>query len=155
MTATRLPEPIDRLDVRITQTLARLGVPVVRVALGIVFLWFGALKFVPGLSPAEELATRTMAVLSAGHLTPAMALPILASWESLIGLGLLFGRGLRLILLLLYVQMAGTMIRLVTSPHAPKMTMTQGLPLGASPCDSRPNEPTTLAASAMRMTSAR
>jgi hypothetical protein len=38
-----LPQPLDRLDARITETLAKMGVPVLRIGLGIVFLWFGAL----------------------------------------------------------------------------------------------------------------
>jgi hypothetical protein len=48
-------------------TLARWGVPVVRIGLGIVVLWFGALKFVPDLSPAHDLATRTIERLSLGQ----------------------------------------------------------------------------------------
>ena len=43
MTSRRLPEAIDRLDIRITSTLARDAVPTLRIALGIVFLWFFAL----------------------------------------------------------------------------------------------------------------
>ena len=53
MCRTQLPQPIERLDVRITGTLARVSVPLLRVSLGIVFLWFGVLKFFPNLSPAE------------------------------------------------------------------------------------------------------
>ena len=48
----------DFLDARITNWMARHGVPLLRVSLGIVFLWFGALKFFPGLSPAQDLAAR-------------------------------------------------------------------------------------------------
>ena len=105
MRAAGLTDSFRSVDLAIVRWMAHFGPTLLRISLGIVFLWFG------------ELATRTMAVLSAGHLTPAMALPILASWESLIGLGLLFGRGLRLILLLLYVQMAGTMIPLFLFPN--------------------------------------
>jgi hypothetical protein len=60
VSATNLPAPIERLDVRITTTLARIAIPTLRIALGIVFLWFGALKFFPGASPAEALAARTI-----------------------------------------------------------------------------------------------
>ena len=52
----RLLVRYDRIDRRITETLARIGIPALRISLGIVFLWFGALKFFPELSPAEELA---------------------------------------------------------------------------------------------------
>jgi hypothetical protein len=61
-----LPPEFDRLDAAITGYLARYGVPVIRVGLGIVFLWFGALKFVPGLSPAQDLAARTIERLTLG-----------------------------------------------------------------------------------------
>jgi uncharacterized membrane protein YkgB len=43
-------------------------------------------------------------------------LPLLAAWECLIGLGLLVGRGLRGILLLLYVQMLGTLTPIILFP---------------------------------------
>ena len=56
-----VPGGLDRLDAAIAGHLARYGVPVLRIGLsGIVFLWFGALKFVPGLSPAQDLASRTV-----------------------------------------------------------------------------------------------
>ena len=99
----------DRIDHAITSWLARLGVPVLRIGLGIVFLWFGVLKFFPGLSPADELATRTIERLTFGAVRPDVSLPILAAWETLIGLGLLSGRFLRATLLLLFLQMLGTL----------------------------------------------
>ena len=112
-----LPEPIERLDVRITSTLARVAVPTLRIALGIVFLWFGALKFFPDLSPAETLVGRTIEALTLGIVRPEVSLPVLAAWESIIGIGLLLGRGLRGILLLLALQMAGTFTPLLLFPQ--------------------------------------
>jgi uncharacterized membrane protein YphA (DoxX/SURF4 family) len=106
----------DRLDRRVTISLASAAVPVLRIALGIVFLWFGALKLVPGLSPAQDLATRTIEVLTFGLVPAAVSLPALAAWEVLIGLGLLSGRFLRATLLLLAVQMLGTMTPLLLFP---------------------------------------
>ena len=84
--------------------------------MGVVFTWFGALKLVPGLSPAAELATRTIETLTFGVVPPAVSLPVLAAWEVLIGLGLLSGRFLRATLLLLLAQMAGTLTPLVLFP---------------------------------------
>ena len=117
MTQSGLPEPIDRVDVRITGTLARIGVPAVRIALGIVFLWFGVLKFFPNLSPAELLAARTIEALTFGAVRPDVSLPVLAAWESIIGVGLIVGRWLRGILFLLAVQMAGTFTPLLLFPQ--------------------------------------
>jgi uncharacterized membrane protein YphA (DoxX/SURF4 family) len=116
MSPLRLPARLEPIDVRITEALARLGVPVLRIGLGIVFLWFGVLKFFPGLSPAETLAARTIEQLSGGAVGPSVSLPVLATWESLIGLGLLSGRFMRATLLLLAIQMLGTLTPLVLFP---------------------------------------
>ncbi len=113
----QLPHRLETVDRRITAWLARHGVMLSRVSLGIIFLWFGALKFVPGLSPAAELATRTMEKVTFGLVPPAWALLVLAAWETLIGLGLLIGRFLRITLLLLAVQMLGTLLPLVLFPR--------------------------------------
>lgn len=107
---------LDRLDRRITMSLAAAAVPVLRVSLGLVFLWFGALKFFPGLSPAQDLAARTIEQLTLGLVPAALAVPALAAWEVLIGLGLISGRFLRATLLLLVVQMLGTLTPLVLFP---------------------------------------
>ncbi|MFC4427523.1 DoxX family membrane protein [Deinococcus navajonensis] len=99
--------------------MARHGIALLRLSLGIVFFWFGVQKFFPGLSSAEDLATRTISVLTFGRLPAGVSLPVLATWECAIGLGLLTGRLLRLTLLLLVVQMAGTFLPLVLFPPRP------------------------------------
>jgi uncharacterized membrane protein YkgB len=107
---------LDRLDASTTAWMARRGVTCLRASLGVVFLWFGALKLFPGLSPAEGLAGRTILVLTAGLVEPAVSVPLLGVWESLIGIGLLTGRALRLTLVVLFVQMSGTVTPLVLFP---------------------------------------
>jgi uncharacterized membrane protein YphA (DoxX/SURF4 family) len=116
MTGPSLPPAIDRIDDRITRTLARIGVPAVRVGLGIVFVWFGVLKFFPDLSPAQDLAGRTIETLTGGVIGPGVSLPVLAAWETLIGIGLITGLFMRATLLLLAVQMLGTMTPLLLFP---------------------------------------
>ena len=106
----------DSLDGRITAWMARHGVTLTRLALGLVFLWFGAIKFVPGWSPAADLAVRTIDRLTFGMVGPETSLPVLAVWESAIGIGLLTGKFLRATLLLLFVQMLGTLTPLVIFP---------------------------------------
>jgi uncharacterized membrane protein YphA (DoxX/SURF4 family) len=113
---TAVPEPLEGVDVRVTNWMARNGLTLLRISLGVVFLWFGVLKFFPGLSPAQELAARTIDVLTGGRVSPGVSIPVLATWESLIGLGLLFGKMLRIVILLLLVQMAGTLAPLVLFP---------------------------------------
>lgn len=96
--------------------MADYGILLMRLALGVVFLWFGALKLVPGLSPAESLAGRTIEVLTFQAVPAATAVPLLGIWESVIGLGLLSGLFMRATLLLLFVQMLGTLFPLVLFP---------------------------------------
>jgi uncharacterized membrane protein YphA (DoxX/SURF4 family) len=81
------------------------------------FFWFGSLKFIPGLSPAQDLATRTMEVLSFGLIKPYISIVLLAIWECLIGIGLLFGIFIRATLLLLFVQMLGTIMPIIFFPQ--------------------------------------
>lgn len=114
----RLP-PDHRLyavDIRVTRWMARRGVTLLRISLGVVFLWFGALKFFPGMSPAQDLATRTISALTFGAVGPDVSIPVLAAWECAIGLGLLTGRAMRITLLLMGAQMAGTITPLVLFP---------------------------------------
>ena len=113
---TAPPAPLESIDVRLTRWMAHNGLTLLRISLGVVFLWFGVLKFFPGMSPADDLAARTIQTLSGGAIGPAVSLPVLATWESLIGLGLLFGKAMRAVLLLLAVQMLGTLTPLVLFP---------------------------------------
>ncbi len=111
-----VPSRLEHVDFRITAWMARNGVTLTRIALGIVFVWFGAIKFVPGWSPAGDLAARTIERLTLGVVEPSLAIPLLAVWETLIGIGLITGQFLRLTLLLLFIQMPGTMLPLVFFP---------------------------------------
>jgi uncharacterized membrane protein YkgB len=113
---TKAPRWFDRLDRRITVWMADHGLTLLRFALGVVFFWFGVLKLFPGASPAEELAARTIETLTLGNVPRSVALPVLAVWEMAIGLGLFIGRWMRVTLLLLFVQMLGTVTPLVLFP---------------------------------------
>ena len=114
---TDLSWRIHLIELRMVGWWARHGITLLRLSLGIIFLWFGLQKFFPGVSDAQGLATHTISVLTFGHMPPRVSLPVLATWETLIGLGLLTGRFLRLTLLLLFAQMAGTFLPLVFFPH--------------------------------------
>jgi uncharacterized membrane protein YkgB len=63
----RFKQVFDRVDPVITGWMQRWGIVFVRFSLGIVFLWFGALKFVPGLSPAEALVGQTVLRMTGGQ----------------------------------------------------------------------------------------
>jgi uncharacterized membrane protein YphA (DoxX/SURF4 family) len=153
------------VDVRLTNWMARHGITLLRVSLGVVFVWFGVLKFFPGLSPAQELATRTISILTAGLIPPQVSILILATWECLIGLGLIIGAFMRATLLLLWLQMLGTITPLfffpqeafIHIPYAPTLEgqyiiknivlITAGIVIGATVrggrlvADSPPNSP--------------
>jgi uncharacterized membrane protein YkgB len=102
----------DAADALIAKWMADHGITVLRIALGLVFVWFGALKFVPGLSPAENLVRATVPFLPAEFF-----LPFLGFWEVTIGLGFLTGRALRLTILLLFLQMPGTLAPVLLLPE--------------------------------------
>ena len=108
---------LARVDRVVTHWMAKHGVGILRVALGIIFFWFGVLKFFPGVSAEEDLATRTMSALTFGLLPENVSRVIIAAWECAIGLGLLTNRALRLALFLLFVQMLGALMPLVLFPH--------------------------------------
>ncbi len=106
----------ESADQWITKWMARNGILLLRVSIGLIFIWFGALKFFPGASPAEELAGSSIEILSFGLVSAQTGLPILAVWECLIGIGMFFFRFMRVIILLLYVQMLGTFSPVVLMP---------------------------------------
>lgn len=103
---------LDNLDNILVEWMTRYGLLVLRIGLGIVFLWFGVLKFFPGLSPAEGLVRNTIYFIN-----PDFFLPILAAWETLIGIGLIWGKYMRLTLLLLFLQMPGTALPIIVLPE--------------------------------------
>jgi uncharacterized membrane protein YkgB len=112
MNVRLLRERFDATDVLITHWMAKHGIAIMRVALGMVFLWFGALKLFPGMSPAEDLVRATVTFLPGS-----VFVPILGVWEMVIGLGFLLGRALRLTILLLFLQMPGTLLPVVLLPE--------------------------------------
>jgi uncharacterized membrane protein YphA (DoxX/SURF4 family) len=110
------PAWFERLDIRITEWMARHGLRLLRISIGVVFFWFGFLKFFPGMSPAQELAGRTIERITLGAMSPDVALPVLAAWECAVGLGLIFGVLMRVTLLLLFLQMPGTLLPVLIFP---------------------------------------
>ena len=62
----RVTQRFTAIDIVVTDWLARHGIAILRVGLGVIFLWFGVLKFLPGRSPVEDLAGRTIEILTFG-----------------------------------------------------------------------------------------
>ena len=108
---------LEKANAPLPPGFARFSIRLLRICLGIVFLWFGVLKFFPGLSPAQDLAARTIETLTLGLVKPSLSLPLLALWEVAIGVGLITKRYLRVTLLLLFAQMLGTFSPLLLFPQ--------------------------------------
>jgi len=122
-------EKFQQTDLRITAWMASNGVRILRISMGIVFFWFGMLKFFEGLSPAEALAIRTIEILTFGWIGPEWVRYGLATWEVAIGLGLLLKRYLRETLLLMFLQMLGTLTPIFLLPGEVFTTFPYGLTL--------------------------
>jgi hypothetical protein len=56
----------DRAWLALRHWTRRHSVPMLRVSLGVIFCWFGGLKFFAGACSAEGLAARTIEVLTFG-----------------------------------------------------------------------------------------
>jgi putative oxidoreductase len=115
-TQRRVMASLEGAEAHVTGWLARYSVDVLRITLGLVFLAFGVLKFFPGLSPAQDLAARTVEMLTFGLVPDQVAVLMVATLESTIGLLLVTGRWLRLGIGLLIVAMAGILSPLVLLP---------------------------------------
>jgi uncharacterized membrane protein YkgB len=83
------------------------SITVLRISVGIVYCWFGVLKFFPAASPAEEIAASATSELTGGLLPSHVTLPLLGTAETLIGLALVTGLLLRTALAVFFAHMAG------------------------------------------------
>ena len=112
---TRFPVPprLRRLDRHLTAWMDRHGVLLLRVAVGVVFIWFGALKLLPGASPATGLIVSTYPFLP-----ERLFVSFVGCWEAVIGLGFLTGRFLRVTVALMFLQMLGAMSPIALNPAA-------------------------------------
>ncbi|MCB0705586.1 MAG: DoxX family membrane protein [Saprospiraceae bacterium] len=89
---------------------------ILAISIGIVYLWFGALKFFPGISPAEDLAKDTISALTF-HLIPAsVSIILLAIWETMVGVLLIFNLFRRQTILFALIHMVCTFTPLFLFP---------------------------------------
>lgn len=83
-----------------------------QVSIGIVYVWFGALKFFPQLSPADQLAKDTISLLTFGLIPNTISIILLAIWETSLGLLLVLGYWRSFVFYLLIVHMICTFLPL-------------------------------------------
>ena len=101
----------NEIDAAIAGAMDRWSVPVLRVAVAVVFVWFGALK-VFDVSPAADLVSRTVYFFP-----PETFVPILGVWEVVIGICLLYRPLIRVGIFLLFLQLPGTFLPVILLPE--------------------------------------
>jgi uncharacterized membrane protein YkgB len=114
---TTIKKKIEVLENDAALWMEKYGLRLLRISIGIVFFWFGVLKFFPGLSPAQELAINTIRIITFGMIPSMVIIVGLATWEVLIGLGFITGKFMRASIVLLLAQMPGTFVPIFVFPE--------------------------------------
>ncbi|MCA9778557.1 MAG: hypothetical protein KC800_17635 [Candidatus Eremiobacteraeota bacterium] len=97
--------------------LRRNSVNLLRISVSIIFLWFGVLKFLEGVSPVQNLAISTIRSLTFGVFSDSTIIYSLALTEVVVGLSLLFDVYVKQVLYILYFQIVGTFAPFVIYPE--------------------------------------
>jgi uncharacterized membrane protein YkgB len=116
----RLVVLFGRADQRVVEVMASHGLGLLRISLGVVFIWFGLLKVI-GVTPVADLVTAVISWVPA-----ALSVPLVGIFEVVLGVGLVVGYSLRFTLLLLWLHLAGTFLLLLVRPD---LTFQNGNPL--------------------------
>jgi uncharacterized membrane protein YphA (DoxX/SURF4 family) len=111
------------LEEPIAAELRRVSLPLLRCALGVVFVWFGVLKVV-GASPAAGFVAGTLPWFDPAWLVPALGL-----FEMAVGVAVALGRFLVLVCVVLAGHLTGTFLSLfmqseVTFQHGNPLLLT-------------------------------
>jgi uncharacterized membrane protein YkgB len=114
---------LDRLEGVAIQLARRFGIPAMRAALGLTFVWFGALK-ITNDTPVADFVANTVNFLPL--VDGSWFVIVLGVVEVVLGGALILGKGLRMVLPLLFAHLAGTFLTLVTQPD---VTFQEGNPL--------------------------
>ncbi|CCH30037.1 DoxX family protein [Actinosynnema sp. NPDC047251] len=114
------PDPPRTWWDRFEHRVRKVAPTALRIAIGLVFVWFGALKVV-GESPVADLVHATLPWVSRGLL-----LPVLGGVEVALGVALLIGRPWRATLVAVGLHLVGTFLVFL---QAPALTWTDGNPL--------------------------
>jgi putative oxidoreductase len=107
----KLRRRLEALDRTIRDLIGRASPMLLRISLGVVFVWFGALK-VAGVSAVGGLVAATVPFLDSAWFVPALGVV-----EIVIGVAFATGRLLRVVLPVFAAHMAGTFLVLITLPN--------------------------------------
>jgi uncharacterized membrane protein YkgB len=102
---------LARIDRKIIGFLRDWSLTLLRISVGVVFIWFGALK-VFDVTPVADLVANTVYWVD-----PDWFVPLLGGFEIVVGIGLLARRYLRTVLGLFALQMAGTFLVMIVQPE--------------------------------------
>lgn len=108
------------LEDRTVDILQAISLPLLRCAIGAVFVWFGALKLADS-TPVADFVANTLPWFNRAWLVPALGI-----FEVLIGLALFAGRFLTLVCAALVAHLTGTFLSLIMQPD---VTFQNGNPL--------------------------
>ena len=109
---SKIQKSLALFDSKLISFMEKAGLPFLRLAIGVVFIWFGALKTIGELSPAYDLVAKTVY-----WLTPELIVPLLGLWEVAIGVAFIFTPLTRIAILLLALQKPGTFLPLILLPE--------------------------------------
>jgi uncharacterized membrane protein YkgB len=108
------------LEDRAVEILRAISLPLLRLAIGAVFVWFGALKLANS-TPVADFVANTLPWFNRAWLVPALGI-----FEVAIGLALFAGRYLTLVCAALVAHLTGTFLSLIMQPN---VTFQHGNPL--------------------------
>jgi putative oxidoreductase len=108
---SRLTRTVSAVEQKVSDVIRPISLPLLRFSLGVVFIWFGALK-VADATPVTELVANTVPFLDASWFVP-----VLGIVEVAIGVALIIGRWLTAVCAVLVAHLSGTFLVLVTQPE--------------------------------------
>lgn len=97
---------------RVSSWLTLNSINLLRISIGIIYIWFGMLKFFPNLSPADQLAKNTIQLITFGLIPDSVSIILLAVWETALGIILIVGIWRTTVFYVLIIHMICTFVPL-------------------------------------------
>ena len=114
--ATSRPSRLTRIDTAAHRFLVRRSLLLLRWAVGVIFAFFGALKLVSGLSPAEGLVMEAIQAMTLDLVPGRAGVAFTGAVEVALGVLLVTGRLRRLTIYVLGLELVGILAPLVLLP---------------------------------------
>ncbi len=116
---------MDKVNNWLTQNAMNL----LRISIGIIYVWFGTLKYFPNLSPADQLAKDTIHLITFGLIPSGISIILLAIWETVLGFILIIGAWKRAVFYILLLHMICTFVPLFFFSEVSFTTLPYGFTL--------------------------